>query len=51
MKVTKEVKAMRYFDHDNVVRLHEIIDDQEGDKLYLVMDYADKKEVQDWDNK
>ena len=54
---------MKKLDHPNVVQLHEVIDDEEGDKLYmsmhymiimiyiLVMDFAEYGEVMRWDTK
>lgn len=53
---------MKKLDHPNVVQLHEVIDDEEGDKLYMsktyricvigiVMDYAEYGEVMTWDTK
>jgi hypothetical protein len=53
---------MKKLDHPNVVELHEVIDDEEGDKLYmgnkyilylfvLVMDVAMHGEVMKWDVK
>jgi [calcium/calmodulin-dependent protein kinase] kinase len=59
--VEKEIAIMKKLDHPNVVHLHEVIDDEEGDKLYMgnkidseciiVMDYAMYGEVMKWDTK
>jgi serine/threonine protein kinase len=38
----KEIDILKTFNHPNVIRLHEVIDDDPGDKLYLVLDYAEK---------
>lgn len=51
MQVMKEVDVMKRLDHQNVVKLHEVIDDDEEDKLYLIMDYCSNKEVLRWDVK
>ena len=37
-----EMEIMKQIDHPNLVRLHEIIDDPQNKKIYLVMDYMDK---------
>lgn len=34
--------------HPNIVKLHEIIDDENDDKLYLVMEYAEKGQILDF---
>ena len=33
--VQKEIAIMKKLDHPNVVKLYEVIDDNEGDKLYM----------------
>ena len=33
---------MKKLDHKNVIRLHEVINDEEDDRIYLIMDYAEK---------
>ena len=38
----KEIAIMKKLDHPNIVKLHEIIDDAEGGKIYLVMDYLER---------
>lgn len=37
-----EVAVMKKLRHKNIVTLHEVIDDPEAEKLYLVMQYVDK---------
>ena len=34
-EVSKEIAVMKKLDHPNVVRLHEVIDDEDRDKLYM----------------
>ena len=34
-EVAKEIAVMKKLDHPNVIRLHEVIDDEERDKLYM----------------
>ena len=38
-------------DHSNIIRLHEIIDDPEEDKLYLVFDYLKCGSLENYINK
>lgn len=33
--VAKEIAVMKKLDHPNVIRLHEVIDDEEKDKIYM----------------
>ena len=40
---------MKKLNHPNVIRLHEVLDDDEFDKVYLVMDYAAGGQVVEWD--
>ena len=35
----KELEALKKLVHKNIVKLHEIIDDPNSKKLYIVMDY------------
>lgn len=37
----KEVAIMKKICHENLIRLYEIINDDEGDKIYFIMDYMD----------
>ena len=38
--IYQEIAIMKKLNHENVMKFHEIIDDNLKDKLYLVMDYA-----------
>ena len=58
--VLKEIAIMKKLDHPNVIQLHEVLDDEEEDKLYMgkqltrneiVMDYAKYGEVLKWNIK
>lgn len=37
--------------HENVCRMLEVLNDEEGGKLYLVMEYCPKGEVAEWNQK
>lgn len=52
--VIREIAIMKKLRHTNVVRLHEVIDDDETDKLYMskvyiVIDYCSNGPILDWD--
>lgn len=48
--VSREIAVMKKLDHPNVVRLHEVLDDDEKDKLYLVLDFCAKGQLIEWDD-
>eukprot|EP01062_Namystynia_karyoxenos_P073769 TRINITY_DN70591_c0_g1_i1.p1 TRINITY_DN70591_c0_g1~~TRINITY_DN70591_c0_g1_i1.p1 ORF type:complete len:511 (+),score=111.08 TRINITY_DN70591_c0_g1_i1:81-1613(+) len=39
-RVTREIEVMKQLEHPNLVRLREVINDPDCDKIYLVMDLA-----------
>jgi len=41
MSVRREIAIMKRLDHPNVVTLHEVIDDDQRDRIYLVLEYVD----------
>lgn len=41
---------MKKLDHPNIVKVIEVIDDPNSDKLYLVMPVADYGECINWNN-
>lgn len=54
-KVLKEIDLLKLLKHENVLTLHEIINDEEHDKLYLskisllpVLDLCEKGEIMTW---
>ena len=47
--VYKEIEIMKKLDHPNIIKLYEIIDDPNSEKLYLVMPVADYGESIEWD--
>ncbi|ETW02634.1 CAMKK protein kinase [Aphanomyces invadans] len=48
-KVEKEVAIMKKLNHPNLTKLHEVIDDAEHDKMYLVLELVKGGQVMDWD--
>ena len=48
-KVRKEIAIMQQLRSEYVVRLLALIDDDEQDALYLVLEAADKGQIMDWD--
>ena len=48
-KVRKEIAIMQRLRCEHVVRLLSLIDDDEQDALYLVLEAADKGQIMDWD--
>mmetsp|Transcript_29102 Transcript_29102/g.46753 ORF Transcript_29102/g.46753 Transcript_29102/m.46753 type:complete len:349 (+) Transcript_29102:110-1156(+) len=47
-KVMVGVGILKEMAHDNVVRLHSVINDPGDDTLYLILDYCHRKCVMDW---
>lgn len=47
--VLREIALMKKMDHPNIIRLHEVIFDEEKGKLYLVLEYAEKGQLIEWD--
>ena len=45
--VLREIETMKKLNHQNLVKLHEIINDEEDEKLYIVIDLAHKGPVLD----
>lgn len=44
----KEIAIMKKLDHPNVIRLHEVLYGDEKNKLYLVLDFAEKGQLIEW---
>eukprot|EP00756_Hemistasia_phaeocysticola_P038466 Hpha_TRINITY_DN16758_c2_g3::TRINITY_DN16758_c2_g3_i1::g.79110::m.79110/K07359/CAMKK2; calcium/calmodulin-dependent protein kinase kinase 2 len=45
--VLREIAIMKRLDHPNIVTLHEVIDDPDSNKLYLILDYLERGPVFD----
>ncbi|XP_024384722.1 serine/threonine-protein kinase GRIK1 [Physcomitrium patens] len=43
--VLREVSIMKRLDHPNIVKLYEVIDDPQSDKMYLVLEYAEGNRI------
>jgi [calcium/calmodulin-dependent protein kinase] kinase len=46
--VEKEISLLKQINHTNIIRLHEILMDEEGEKLYLILDNCSKGEIMKW---
>jgi len=49
-EVYEEVEIMKKLDHSNIIKIYEVIDDPNSDKLYLVMPVADYGECINWNH-
>lgn len=47
--VEKEIKIIKGLEHENIVKLHEILTDEDNEKLYLILDNCEKGEIMKWD--
>ena len=45
----QEIEIMKTLDHENVIRMHEMIDDDEDLNLFIVIDYAAKRQLMQFD--
>ena len=45
----REIAIMKKLHHLNIIGLHEVIDDDEEDKLYMVIEFAENGQILDWD--
>ncbi|CAD8057289.1 unnamed protein product [Paramecium sonneborni] len=46
--VAKEIAIMKKLRHPNIIRLYEIIDSPNSNKIYMVMEYAQNGQLIDW---
>ena len=47
-EVYQEIEIMKLLNHENIIKLYEVIDDPTCDKLYLIMPVADYGEIMHW---
>jgi [calcium/calmodulin-dependent protein kinase] kinase len=47
-EVYQEIEVMKQLNHDNIIKLFEVIDDPSCDKLYLIMPLSDYGEIMTW---
>ena len=40
---------MKKLKHPNLITLHEVIDDEQNDRLYMIIDIAENGPIMDWD--
>lgn len=48
-ELKREIAIMKKLTHRNVIHLHEVIFEEESDKLYIIMDYCEKGPIMEWD--
>lgn len=48
--VLRELEIMKRLNHPNLIHLHEILEDQTSDKLFMVIDYCEKGSIMEWDS-
>jgi len=49
-KVHQEISLMKQMAHPNIVQLYEVIDDEEEDVIYMVLEYIPLGEIMSWDS-
>lgn len=47
--VFREIAIMKKFHHQNVLNLFEVIDDEDAEKIYIIMDYCEQGPIMEWD--
>lgn len=45
----REIDILRELNSPYIIQIHEVIDDDKEDKLYLVLDYAHRGQIMDYD--
>lgn len=47
--VKREIAIMKKLTHPNVIKLYEVIENPDNDKLYMILDYAQGGQLIEWD--
>ncbi len=47
----REIDILKQLTHQNIIKLYEIIDDPNDDKLYMVLEYAGKGQIMEYENR
>jgi len=47
--VLMEIAIMKKLNHPNIVKLYEVIDSSDSAKLYIIMDFAERGQIIEWD--
>ncbi|KRX10308.1 Protein kinase-like domain [Pseudocohnilembus persalinus] len=45
----KEIEIMKKINHTNTIKLYEVIQNQDYDKIYLIQEYAENGQILEWD--
>ena len=48
--VKREIAIMKILDHPNIIRLNEVISNPNVDKMCLVLEYAARGQIIEWDD-
>ena len=48
-EVHKEIEIMKMIDSESIVKLHEVIDIEDHDKLIMIIDFCARGEIMSWD--
>ncbi|CAD8092914.1 unnamed protein product [Paramecium primaurelia] len=50
-EVYREIEIHQKLDHPNIIKMHEIYDDDEREKLYVILEYAEMGQILKWESK
>lgn len=46
--VKREIAVMKKINHPNLIKLHEVIENPDNDKIYLVLDFCEQGQLIEW---